>query len=105
MFHANCWGMPYAAVMMGAKLVFPGPHLHADDLLDLMQLEPPTLSLGVPTIWMSLIQAYEAAADRAARALEAAAGHALAGRRRGRAGSADPRLRPAWHHGWCRAGA
>ena len=59
MFHANSWGMPYGAVMVGAKLVFPGPHLHADDLLDLMQLEPPTLSLGVPTIWMSLIQTYE----------------------------------------------
>ena len=61
MFHANSWGMPYGAVMMGAKLVFPGPHLHPDDLLDLMQIEPPTLSLGVPTIWMSLIQTYERA--------------------------------------------
>ena len=61
MFHANSWGIPYGAVMMGVKLVFPGPHLHPDDLLDLMQLEPPTLSLGVPTIWMSLIQTYEAA--------------------------------------------
>ena len=61
MFHANSWGIPYGAVMMGVKLVFPGPHLHPDDLLDLMQLEPPTLSLGVPTIWMGLIQTYEAA--------------------------------------------
>jgi acyl-CoA synthetase (AMP-forming)/AMP-acid ligase II len=61
MFHANSWGIPYAAVMMGVKLVFPGPHLHPDDLLDLMQLEPPTLALGVPTIWMGLIQAYERA--------------------------------------------
>ncbi len=61
MFHANSWGMPYGAVMMGVKLVFPGPHLHPDDLLDLMQLEPPSLSLGVPTIWMSLIQTYDAA--------------------------------------------
>jgi fatty-acyl-CoA synthase len=61
MFHANCWGVPYAAVMMGVKLVFPGPHLHPDDLLDLMQAEPPTLALGVPTIWMSLIQAYDRA--------------------------------------------
>ncbi len=59
MFHANAWGTPYAAVMMGVKLVFPGPHLHADDLLDLMQVEPPTLALGVPTIWMAMIQAYE----------------------------------------------
>ena len=61
MFHANSWGMPYGAVMMGVKLVFPGPHLHPDDLLDLIQLEPPTLSLGVPTIWMGLIQAFDAA--------------------------------------------
>lgn len=61
MFHANSWGTPYAAVMIGMKVVFPGPHLHADDLLDLMQIEPPTLALGVPTIWLSLIQAYERA--------------------------------------------
>ena len=61
MFHANCWGLPYGAVMMGAKMVFPGPHLHPDDLLDLMKAEPPTLSLGVPTIWLGLIQRYERA--------------------------------------------
>jgi fatty-acyl-CoA synthase len=61
MFHANSWGIPYGAVMMGVKLVFPGPHLHPEDLLDLMQFEPPTLALGVPTLWLGLIQAYEAA--------------------------------------------
>jgi len=61
MFHANAWGVPYGVVMQGAKMVFPGPHLHPDDLLDLMTAEPPTLSLGVPTIWLSLIQTYEAA--------------------------------------------
>lgn len=59
MFHANAWGAPYGAVMVGAKLLFPGPHLHPEDLLDLMQLEPPTMALGVPTIWLGLIQAYE----------------------------------------------
>ncbi|MBL8331006.1 MAG: long-chain-fatty-acid--CoA ligase [Rubrivivax sp.] len=59
MFHANAWGTPYAAVMMGVKLIFPGPHLHPEDLLDLMQQEPPTLALGVPTIWLGMIQAYE----------------------------------------------
>jgi fatty-acyl-CoA synthase len=63
MFHANSWGIPYGAVMLGVKLVFPGPHLHPDDLLDLMRQEPPTLSLGVPTIWLGLIQAYDAAQD------------------------------------------
>jgi fatty-acyl-CoA synthase len=61
MFHANCWGIPYGVVMHGAKLVFPGPHLHPEDLLDLMTQEPPTMSLGVPTIWLSLIQTYERA--------------------------------------------
>jgi fatty-acyl-CoA synthase len=61
MFHANCWGLPYGAVMMGTKMVFPGPHLHPDDLLDLIKAEPPTLSLGVPTIWLGLIQRYERA--------------------------------------------
>ncbi len=60
MFHANSWGIPYIAIMVGAKLVFPGPHLHADDLLDQMQVDPPTLSLGVPTIWLTMIQNYEA---------------------------------------------
>lgn len=62
MFHANAWGVPYGVVMQGAKVVFPGQHLHPEDLLDLMTVEPPTLSLGVPTIWLGLIQAYEAAA-------------------------------------------
>ena len=59
MFHANCWGLPYGAVMLGVTLVFPGPHLHPEDLLDLFTQQPPTLSLGVPTIWMTMIQAYE----------------------------------------------
>jgi len=61
MFHANSWGVPYGVVMTGAKIVFPGPHLHPEDLLDLMTLQPPTLSLGVPTIWMTMIQTYDAA--------------------------------------------
>jgi fatty-acyl-CoA synthase len=60
MFHANSWGLPYACMMLGTKLVLPGPHLHAHDLLDLMALEPPTMAVGVPTIWLTLIQALEA---------------------------------------------
>ncbi len=60
MFHANCWGMPYACVMMGIKMVFPGPHLHPEDLLTLMMAEQPTYSLGVPTIWLAMAQLLEA---------------------------------------------
>jgi fatty-acyl-CoA synthase len=64
MFHANCWGLPYGAVMMGIKLIFPGPHLHPDDLLDLFMAEHPTYALGVPTIWLSMLQLLETQPDR-----------------------------------------
>jgi len=60
MFHANAWGMPYAAVLSGAKLAFPGPHLDAINLLDLAEREQVTLAGGVPTIWMAILQALEA---------------------------------------------
>lgn len=64
MFHANSWGVPYAAVMVGAQLVLPGPQLGAEPLLDLMERERVTLALGVPTIWMAILQALEAAPAR-----------------------------------------
>src|SRR5512139_2795334 len=59
MFHANCWGVPYGCVMMGIKLVFPGPHLHPEDLLALFQAERPNFVLGVPTIWLAMLQLIE----------------------------------------------
>jgi fatty-acyl-CoA synthase len=59
MFHANCWGVPYGCVMMGIKLVFPGPHLHPEDLLALFQAEKPSFVLGVPTIWFAMLQLLE----------------------------------------------
>ncbi|ORU92087.1 MAG: long-chain fatty acid--CoA ligase [Cycloclasticus sp. symbiont of Poecilosclerida sp. N] len=64
MFHANAWGLPYTAVMAGAKLVFPGPHLDAESLMDLYEQEQVTLSAGVPTIWMTIKQALEAEPTR-----------------------------------------
>ena len=64
MFHANCWGMPYACVMMGVKMIFPGPHLHPEDLLDLIAAEKPTYALGVPTIWMSMLQLLDTRPER-----------------------------------------
>jgi fatty-acyl-CoA synthase len=54
MFHANAWGMPYAATLVGAKQVFTGPHLDAASLVDLMQGERVTVAGGVPTIWMAV---------------------------------------------------
>ena len=64
MFHANAWGLPYTSVMVGAKLVFPGPHLDAESLMDLYAQEQVTLSAGVPTIWMAIKQALEAEPTR-----------------------------------------
>jgi fatty-acyl-CoA synthase len=59
MFHVNAWGLPFTAVMVGAKLVFPGPHLDAASLLNLYEQEQVTLTAGVPTIWMSILLALE----------------------------------------------
>ncbi len=56
MFHANAWGVPYTAAMLGAKMVFPGPYLHPEDLLPLMESEKVTLSCGVPTVWLPMVQ-------------------------------------------------
>ncbi|MCA0869402.1 long-chain-fatty-acid--CoA ligase [Seohaeicola saemankumensis] len=57
MFHANAWGIPYAAAMIGSKLVMPGPGLDGDSLLGLIDSEKVTLALGVPTIWQMLLAA------------------------------------------------
>ena len=55
MFHVNAWGVPYAAPAIGAKLVFPGPHLDGKSLYELMEAEKVTFSAGVPTVWLGLI--------------------------------------------------
>jgi fatty-acyl-CoA synthase len=60
MFHANAWGLPFAAVMLGAKLVMPGPHLDPASLVDLFQREKVTIAAGVPTIWMGVLQYLDA---------------------------------------------
>jgi fatty-acyl-CoA synthase len=55
MFHAAAWGLPYAAVLAGSRIVFPGPHLDPQSLLDLMAAEKVTLAGGVPTIWLGIL--------------------------------------------------
>jgi fatty-acyl-CoA synthase len=59
MFHANGWGLPWTATMMGAKLALPGPNMDAESLLDLIEREGVTLASGVPTLWLSVLQAFE----------------------------------------------
>jgi fatty-acyl-CoA synthase len=60
MFHVNAWGLPYAACMVGAKLVFPGPALDGKSLHDLFEGEGVTVSAGVPTVWQGLLAHVEA---------------------------------------------
>lgn len=55
MFHVLAWGTPFVCTMLGAKLVFPGPHLQPRDLAELIQAEKVTLTAGVPTLWMGLL--------------------------------------------------
>jgi fatty-acyl-CoA synthase len=59
MFHANAWGLPYAAFLGGASLVMPGPDLSPAGLLRLMQDERVTVAAGVPTIWMGMVPLLE----------------------------------------------
>jgi acyl-CoA synthetase (AMP-forming)/AMP-acid ligase II len=56
MFHANAWSLPYTCTMVGAKMVFPGPHLDGKSVYDLIEQEKVTLSAGVPTVWLMLLQ-------------------------------------------------
>jgi fatty-acyl-CoA synthase len=65
LFHVNAWGIPYSALMVGAKLVFPGPKMgDGEALYALMEGEDVTVSLGVPTVWMALLQYTEKAGKR-----------------------------------------
>jgi fatty-acyl-CoA synthase len=59
MFHANAWGLPFAATMVGAKQVFPGHFLQPRDLLQLFADEKVTITAGVPTIWLGIMALLE----------------------------------------------
>ena len=64
MFHANAWGFPFMATMLGAKQVLPGPYLDAESLLELITQEQVTMSGGVPTVWAGVLDALEAEPQR-----------------------------------------
>jgi fatty-acyl-CoA synthase len=64
MFHANAWGLIYTASLVGSKLVLPGPRLDAESVLDLLARERVTVSAGVPTVWMALLEALDAEPER-----------------------------------------
>jgi len=55
LFHVNAWGLPYAAPLSGASLIFPGGALDGKSLFDLMDLEKVYSAWGVPTVWLGLM--------------------------------------------------
>ena len=62
LFHVNAWGIPYSTFMTGAKLVFPGPKMgDGEALYGLLEAEGVTVALGVPTVWLALLQYCEQA--------------------------------------------
>ncbi|MEV0292002.1 long-chain fatty acid--CoA ligase [Nocardia sp. NPDC050710] len=60
MFHANAWGLPYAALMAGASLVMPDRFLQPAPLLELMAVERPSFAAAVPTVWNGVLSAVDA---------------------------------------------
>ena len=56
MFHVHAWGIPYGAVMSGSKLVFAGARLDGKSLYELFESERVTITAGVPTVWLGLIE-------------------------------------------------
>ncbi|TAM58518.1 long-chain-fatty-acid--CoA ligase [bacterium] len=71
LYHVNGWGLPFAALMAGAQLVFPGHSMHADTLLALVDDERPTIAAGVPTIWSDVLQLARARGRRELGSLRA----------------------------------
>lgn len=59
MFHANAWGIPYAAAGAGAKLVLNGPHHEPDVLHELMMRHEITVTAAVPTVWLGMLKYLE----------------------------------------------
>jgi len=57
LFHANAWGIAYSAMIVGSKLVFPGPKMgDGETLYNMMESEDVSIALGVPTVWLGLLQ-------------------------------------------------
>jgi fatty-acyl-CoA synthase len=70
LFHVNAWGVPYAAFIVGAKLVLPGPKMgDGEALYNLMESEEVSIALGVPTVWLGLLQ-YAAGAGKKLHSLK-----------------------------------
>jgi fatty-acyl-CoA synthase len=64
MYHVSAWGLPYSCLMAGAKLVLPGAQMDGQSLFDLIESEHVSLALGVPTVWLTMLQQLEKTAKK-----------------------------------------
>ena len=64
MFHVNAWGIPYATALTGAALILPGRHLDGASLARIFNQERVTMSCGVPTVWLGLLQHLRASGEK-----------------------------------------
>ena len=64
MFHANAWGIPQVAALCGAGLVLPGRELGGASIFELLESERVTATLGVPTVWLALLDYLETSGKR-----------------------------------------
>jgi fatty-acyl-CoA synthase len=64
MFHANGWGIPFAAALTGAKLVLPGSRLDSASLIAMLNAEKVSVTAAVPTIWLPLLRTLEETGER-----------------------------------------
>src|ERR1700761_1101891 len=60
MFHANGWGLPFAAPAVGAKLVLPGRHTDGASLTAIMRDERVTVAAGIQTVWLGVLDHLDA---------------------------------------------
>ena len=82
MFHANAWGLPFAAPAAGAKLVLPGRHTDGASLASLINAEAVTVAVGVPTVWLGPRRASRARPAASCRRSSASSSAARRCRRR-----------------------
>jgi fatty-acyl-CoA synthase len=66
MFHVNAWGIPYATALTGSALVLPGRHLDGASLARLLNQERVTMTCGVPTVWLGLLQHLRSSGEKLA---------------------------------------
>ena len=59
MFHVNAWGLPFAAAMLGIKIVLPGACLDSPSICELFNSERVTFAAGVPTVWLTMLRHIE----------------------------------------------